>query len=68
VATPELSVPVPSVVVLSRNLTVPVGVPLLPAPPATVAVKVTFVPAVTVAAEAFSVVVDDAGGVEVEVP
>lgn len=63
VATAELSVPVPSLVLPSRKVTVPVGVPLLPEPPATVAVKVTLVPAGTLVAEAFSVVVDEAGGV-----
>jgi hypothetical protein len=57
VATPELfSVPVPRVAVPLRNVTVPAGVPL-PAGPATVAVKVTFAPAVTLAAEADNVVV-----------
>ena len=38
VATPPLSVPVPSVVAPSRNVTMPVGVPPVPV---TVAVKVT---------------------------
>ena len=41
----------------------PVGVALLPVPPATVAVKVTLAPAVMLVAEAFSVVVGEAGGV-----
>ena len=64
VATPEpLRVPEPSLVAPSRKVTVPVGVPLLPEAPATVAVKVTLVPVVMVVAEAFSVVVDEAGGV-----
>ena len=57
VATPELfSVPVPRVLVPSRNMTVPVGAVVLPEGPATVAVNVTFCPAFAVAAEVASVV------------
>ena len=52
VALPELSVPVPSEVVPSRNVTVPVAVE-----GATVAVSVMLVPAVVVVEEAASVVV-----------
>jgi hypothetical protein len=54
VATPLLSVPVPSVVTPSRNVTVPVGVP--PAP-LTVAVKVTDCPATDGFTEEVSAVV-----------
>jgi len=44
VAVPPDSVPVPSVVVPSRNVTVPVGVPVPGGTTATVAVKVTDCP------------------------
>jgi hypothetical protein len=57
VATPlAFTVPARSVVVPSRNVTVPVGT-LLPDCCATVAVNVTLCPSVTSAAEAESVVV-----------
>jgi hypothetical protein len=52
VALPELSVPVPSEVVPSRNVTVPVAVE-----GATVAVRVMLVPVVVVVEDAASVVV-----------
>ena len=59
VATPEESVPLPSVVVPSRKVTVPLGVPEPLG--VTVAVKVTLVPVTTVVAEANRVVVVAAG-------
>lgn len=53
----------PSVVAPSRNVTVPVGVPVLPLAPVTVAVKVTLAPAVIVEADAVSAVaVPEIGG------
>jgi hypothetical protein len=70
VATPVAeSVPVPSVVVASLKVTVPVGTVVFPEGPDTVAVKVTFAPAVMVAVDALSavVVVANAGGVVVDV-
>ena len=54
---PEERVPVPRVVVPSRKVTVPVGVPVVPAAPAVEAVKVTLLPVAMVVAEAVSVVV-----------
>ena len=58
------SVPVPSVVVPSMKVTVPVGTVVFPAGPDTVAVKVTFAPTVMVEGDAASAVVlaDSAGG------
>ena len=62
VATPEpFNAPVPSILVPSRKVTVPVGVPVLPLAPVMVAVKVTLPPVVMVAAEAVSAVVVAAG-------
>ena len=59
IALPLLSVPIPSVVVPSRNVTVPVGVPEFAD---TVPVKVTPCPTSTVAAEEVTVeVVLDSG-------
>jgi hypothetical protein len=55
VAFVPLNVPVPSTVVPFRNCTEPVGVPVVVE--TTVAVKVTLVPTVAVAAELASVVV-----------
>ena len=58
VATPEaLSVPVPSDVEPSLNVTVPVGVPVLPAAFDTVAVNVTCCPVVAVVGAAVTAVV-----------
>lgn len=57
VASPDVfSVPLPSVVVPSRNVTIPVG-KAVPEAGVTVAVKVMLVPVVAVVAEASSVVV-----------
>ena len=69
VVTPEVfNVPMPSVVVPSRKVTVPVGVPVLPLAPVMVAVKVTLPPAVIVEAEAVSAVVVAAGAAAVVTP
>jgi hypothetical protein len=57
VATPEASVPVPSVVPPSRNVTVPLGAAALPAAPVMVAVSVTLEPAVMVVADVVSAAV-----------
>ena len=63
------SVPVPSGVVPSMKVTVPVGTVVFPEGPETVAVKVTLAPAVMVAADALSAVVlaAGAGGVVTDV-
>jgi hypothetical protein len=63
VAIPEaFTVPVPRLVVPSRKVTVPVGVPL-PVKAVTVAVSVTFWPAATVVADAAKVVSVEPGEV-----
>jgi hypothetical protein len=66
VTCPELfNVPVPSCVLPSENVTVPVGVPL-PDAAATVALNATLPPAVTVVGVAVSVtVVADGGATDV---
>src|SRR6267378_6529910 len=56
VATPELSVPVPSVLAPSLNVTEPVGVPELPD---TVAVKVTELPTLDGLSDEVSAVLED---------
>ena len=62
-ATPEATVPVPRVVVLSMKVTVPVGFAVLPEAPVMVAVKVMLAPmtAVVVEAESFVVVAVSTG-------
>ena len=65
VATPAVSVLVPSVVVPSLKVTVPVGVVVFPDGPVTVAVKVTLCPAVIDVGDAESAVEDAAGPVTV---